>query len=188
LTSQIQKDLVFHFTDCFLKFPQCSNCPKGRNSFQTGIKASDRKLKSKLVGSNPQPCQQFFIRDCKRKQQDNFNLTFLGEIFQILTQTINGWPDPSHKKLTRPTLGKKFLTRTHHYYKSMQWKISFKPIFCRWVTHKSVSSRDGPRPARYKRLTRLWPGYFFDSTRWDFFDPKGKKLKNLGFLEEIFQT
>jgi len=33
---------------------------------------------------------------------------FLGEIFQIQTQTINGWPDPSHKKLTRPDLGQKF--------------------------------------------------------------------------------
>jgi len=26
------------------------------------------------------------------------NLMFLGEIFQIQSQTINGWPDPSHKK------------------------------------------------------------------------------------------
>jgi len=33
------------------------------------------------------------------------NLTFLGEIFQIQTQIINGWPDPSHKKLTRPDPG-----------------------------------------------------------------------------------
>jgi len=39
------------------------------------------------------------------------NLTFWGEIFQIQTQTINGWPDPSHK-MTRP--GKNFLPRTHH--------------------------------------------------------------------------
>jgi len=28
------------------------------------------------------------------------NLTFLGEIFQTQTQTIDGWPNPSHKKLT----------------------------------------------------------------------------------------
>jgi len=26
----------------------------------------------------------------------------LGEIFQTQTQTIDGWPDPSHKKLTQP--------------------------------------------------------------------------------------
>jgi len=43
------------------------------------------------------------------------NLTFLGEIFQIQTQTINGWPNPSHKKLTWPNLGQKILTQTHHY-------------------------------------------------------------------------
>jgi len=30
------------------------------------------------------------------------NLTFLREIFQIQTQTIYGWPNPSHKKLTQP--------------------------------------------------------------------------------------
>jgi len=30
------------------------------------------------------------------------NLTLLGENFQIQTQTINGWPNPSHQKLTRP--------------------------------------------------------------------------------------
>jgi len=28
----------------------------------------------------------------------------------------------------------------------------------------------------------------FDPTQRDFFDPKGKKLKNLGFLGEIFKT
>jgi len=28
----------------------------------------------------------------------------------------------------------------------------------------------------------------FDPTRRDFFDPKGKKLKNLGFIGEILQT
>jgi len=43
---------------------------------------------------------------------------FLGEISQIQTQTINGWPDLSHKKLTRPDPGQKFLTQTHHYLKS----------------------------------------------------------------------
>jgi len=42
------------------------------------------------------------------------NLMFLGEIFRILTQTINSWPDPSHKKLTWPDPGQKCLTRTHH--------------------------------------------------------------------------
>jgi len=33
---------------------------------------------------------------------------FLGEIFQTQTQTIDGWPDPSHKKLTRPDPGQNF--------------------------------------------------------------------------------
>jgi len=27
------------------------------------------------------------------------NLTFLGQIFQIQTQTINGWPDPARVKI-----------------------------------------------------------------------------------------
>jgi len=43
-------------------------------------------------------------------------LTFLGEIFQTQTQTINGWPDLSHKKLTWPDPGENFLTQTHHYF------------------------------------------------------------------------
>jgi len=52
---------------------------------------------------------------------------FLGEIFQTQTQTMNGWPDLSHKKLTQ------FLTRTHHYdserfYKSPnEWMIGWVP-------------------------------------------------------------
>jgi len=43
------------------------------------------------------------------------NLTFIGEISQIQPQTINGWPDTSHNKLTQPDPGQKFLTWTHHY-------------------------------------------------------------------------
>jgi len=43
------------------------------------------------------------------------NLTCLGEIFQIQTQIMNGWPNPSHQKLTLPNPGQKFLTQTHHY-------------------------------------------------------------------------
>jgi len=50
----------------------------------------------------------FFYPKCKKYK----NLTFLGEIFQ--TQTIDGWPNPSHKKFTWPILGQKFLTWTHH--------------------------------------------------------------------------
>jgi len=45
------------------------------------------------------------------------NLTFLGENFQIHTQTKDGWPDPtqpSKKNLIRPDLGQKLLTQTHH--------------------------------------------------------------------------
>jgi len=36
------------------------------------------------------------------KEKKLKNLTFLAEISWILNQTINGRPDPSHKKLTRP--------------------------------------------------------------------------------------
>jgi len=55
-----------------------------------------------------QPEAIFFWPDGKKLK----NLTFL-----IQTQTINVWPDPSHKNLTRPNPGQKFLTRTHHYMK-----------------------------------------------------------------------
>jgi len=42
-------------------------------------------------------------------------------------------------------------------------------------------------PAVNKRPTRLWPRYFSTRPKEIFFDPKGKKLKNLTFLGEIFQ-
>jgi len=56
-------------------------------------------------------------------------------------------------------------------------------------------SRDGPWPdptrayfwPAVKRPTRLRPGYFPTQPEEIFFDPKGKKLKNLTFLGEIFQ-
>jgi len=62
-----------------------------------------------------QPEEIFLIR---RENIEKFDI-FRGGIFQIQTQTINGWPeptrpDPSHKKLTRRDPGQKFLTRTHH--------------------------------------------------------------------------
>jgi len=43
------------------------------------------------------------------------NLTFIGEIFEIQTQTINGWPDPTRATKNWPDPGQKFLTQTHHY-------------------------------------------------------------------------
>jgi len=61
---------------------------------------------------------------------------------------------------------------------------------------QTLSPRDGPWldptwayfwPAVNKRPTRLWPGYFPTRPEAIFFDPKGKKLKNLMFLDEIFQ-
>jgi len=42
-------------------------------------------------------------------------------------------------------------------------------------------------PAVNKRPTRLRPGYFPTRPEEIFFDPKGKKLKNLTFLGEIFR-
>jgi len=42
-------------------------------------------------------------------------LTFLGDIFQTQTQTMDCLPDLSHKKLNRPDPGQNFLTQTHHY-------------------------------------------------------------------------
>jgi len=55
--------------------------------------------------------------DPKRKKLKN--LTFLGDIFEIQTQTINGWP----------YLGQKFLTRTHHYFIVININISFKIFY-----------------------------------------------------------
>jgi len=43
-------------------------------------------------------------------------------------------------------------------------------------------------PAVNKRPTQLWPWYFLTRPKDIFIDPKGKKLKNLGFIGEIFQT
>jgi len=42
-------------------------------------------------------------------------------------------------------------------------------------------------PAVNKRPTWLWPGYFLTWPKAIFFDPRGKKLKNLTFLGEIFE-
>jgi len=42
-------------------------------------------------------------------------------------------------------------------------------------------------PAVSKRPTRLRPGYFPTQPEEIFFDPKGKNLKNLMFLGQIFQ-
>jgi len=39
-----------------------------------------------------------------------------------------------------------------------------------------------------KRPICLWPGYFLTKPEKIFFEPKGKKMKNLTFLGEIFQT
>jgi len=46
-------------------------------------------------------------------------LTFLGEVFQIHTQTTNGWSDPTRPEQQKFDLldpGQKFLTQTHHWY------------------------------------------------------------------------
>jgi len=43
-------------------------------------------------------------------------------------------------------------------------------------------------PAVNKRQTRPWRGYFLTRPEEIFFDPKVKKMKNLTFLGEIFQT
>jgi len=44
------------------------------------------------------------------RREKTENLTFLVKIFQTQTQTqtMDGWPNPSHKKLTRPYLGQIF--------------------------------------------------------------------------------
>jgi len=49
------------------------------------------------VNNLTQPEENFLTRREKIE-----NLTFLGEIFQIHTQTINGWPDPGQKFWPRP--------------------------------------------------------------------------------------
>jgi len=62
------------------------------------------------------------------------------------------------------------------------------------VNEKRRKNRDGPLPypsllltSVNKRPTRLWPRYFPTRPKAIFFYPKGKKLKNLTFLGEIFK-
>jgi len=57
----------------------------------------------------PDPKQFFYP-----KQKKIENLTFLGEIFQILTQTRNGWPNLTRATKNWPDPGENFLTQTHH--------------------------------------------------------------------------
>jgi len=76
--------------------------------------------------------------------------------------------------------------------------LPFSEKIVLWKTC-SATIRDGPDPTRAyfwpatnKKLSRLWPQdcltpVLSDPTRRDFFDPRGKKLKNLTFLGEIFQ-
>jgi len=66
------------------------------------------------------PEEIFF--DPKRKKLKN--LTFLGEIFQIQTQTINDWPDPSHKKLTQPDPDPSLLDTPKHIVEQFKVKNS----------------------------------------------------------------
>jgi len=63
--------------------------------------------------------------------------------------------------------------------------------------HSNGYSRDGPWPdptqawfwpAVNKRPTCLWPRYFLTQPEEIFFWPRGKQLKILGFLGEMFQT
>jgi len=70
-------------------------------------------------------------------------LTFLGEIFQILIQTINGWPDLTRATKNWPDLGQKFLTRTHYFLKLSKKNLKgwFDPLFsppCAWLRKKVI--------------------------------------------------
>jgi len=66
-----------------------------RAYFWSAVNKRPTRLQPKYFPTQPE--EIFF--DTKGKKLKI--LTFLGEIFQIQTQTINGRPDPSHKKLTR---------------------------------------------------------------------------------------
>jgi len=63
------------------------------------------------------------------------NLTFLGEIFQILTQTINGWPDPTQdtKNWPNPTRVKIF------------WSGTIITFYRHFIIHLFISSNLFPR-------------------------------------------
>jgi len=56
-----------------------------------------------------------------------------------------------------------------------------------YMCHGSDPTQTYFWPAVNKRPNRLWPGYFLTQPKEIFFDPKGKKLKNLTFLGEIFK-
>jgi len=72
------------------------------------------------------PGETFF--DPKGKKLKN--LGFLGEIFW--TQTKDGWPDPSNKKLTQPDPGQKILTRTHHNWEPFFFLIEKNNFFMQY--------------------------------------------------------
>jgi len=70
--------------------------------------------------------------------------------------------------------------------------IELSEVFATSKLHQLEMGPDQSRtyfwPTVNKGQTRLWPLYFLTQTENILFDPKGKKLKSLGFLVEIFQT
>jgi len=85
-------------------------------------------------------------------------LWFLGEILQ--TQTKDGWPDQSNKKLTRPQPGWKFLTCTHHWVRRGLENLSNPKFFNflifsskkpHWVGSKNTHRLKTGRPLIYCR-------------------------------------
>jgi len=77
-------------------------------------------------------------------------------------------------------------------------KFKVKHLCMATIAHFVWYVETGPDPtqpdqayfwhAENKRSTCIWPGYFLTWLEEIFFDPKGKKLENLMFLGEIFQT
>jgi len=127
-------------------------------------------------------------------------LRFLEEIFQT-----HGWPDPTQVKTFLPgPITSRFEgnsyepQRFENSYKDAElWFIIWmKPTFIRVnVFHGNFSiiemapnlTRAYFWPKVNERPTCLWSGYFLIQLD-EIFYPKGKKLKNLEFLGEIFQT
>jgi len=97
-----------------------------------------------------------------RKRKKLKNLTFLGELFEIQTQTINGWPNP-----TRPEPQKIYPTQVKNFWPgpittsfiiNNQTKIFMLLFFLiHYMTSKSCE---------------IFPHYYFETTRAEYFSKK----------------
>jgi len=116
--------------------------------------------------------------------------SFTDNVIAIITWQLEGQPDPSPSWLSQKPSDLIFMQTNFGWW---EWGDYFNLEIVRRLA-RDPDLEMGPDPTRAyfwpavkKRPTRLWPGYFPTLPEDILFDPRGKKLKNLTFLEEIFQ-